>query len=575
MRTSTRIKPLKWTWSGVALLLVLSARVFAATFTVTTTADSGPGSLRAAIASAANGDTINFNLAYPATILLSSPLTLGPSVTITGPGASDLAISGGDLVAVLIVNAGATAAISGLTIEHGSSLLGGGIFNAGTLTLTGCVISNNTVGNQLGGGILNAGTMSLISSTVSGNSAGTLNEGGRGGGIYNYQGTLTLTNSTVSDNTALGNNQQSDPDRFGIGGGIENEGTLTLTNSTVSQNTAMGANGAGLGGGIDNGSVGEATAILTLVGSTVSGNQADWGAGGILASGSVSLLNSTISGNSCGSADNPSCDISAAGIYWVGVYPSHLLTMSFTTVSGNSCYGICSGGIWVDTQVTVLSQPPVVKNTILANNSPNETPGNCIIQGGQFVSGGYNLSDDATCASFLTQTGDLNSTPAGLDPAGLQNNGGPTQTIGLLPTSPAVNAIPLSACTDASGNPVTTDQRGVPRPQGSGCDIGAFEYFHSLYVVPAVQTFLLIDAVQSSTLPRIVQGVLKLPLQAAVDSLNQGNLRAAAGQLEAFVILVDLGRLAGALSQQEAATWTASAQQIIQSLQGLIGAGSS
>ncbi|MBV9768659.1 MAG: hypothetical protein JOZ32_03735 [Bryobacterales bacterium] len=79
----------------------------------------------------------------------------------------------------------------------------------------------------------------------------------------------------------------------------------------------------------------------------------------------------------------------------------------------------------------------------------------------------------------MTGPGDLNSTPAGLDPAGLQNNGGPTQTIALLPTSPAVNAMPLSPinyCTALDGvTPVATDQRGVPRPQGPACDMGAFE----------------------------------------------------------------------------------------------------
>jgi hypothetical protein len=89
------------------------------------------------------------------------------------------------------------------------------------------------------------------------------------------------------------------------------------------------------------------------------------------------------------------------------------------------------------------------------------------------------LSDDATCSSFFTQAGDLNSTPAGLDPNGLQNNGGLTQTIALLATSPAVEAIPLTPtnyCTDVNGAPVTTDQRGVTRPQqGSACDIGAYE----------------------------------------------------------------------------------------------------
>jgi YVTN family beta-propeller protein len=110
----------------------------------------------------------------------------------------------------------------------------------------------------------------------------------------------------------------------------------------------------------------------------------------------------------------------------------------------------------------------------VANSSSG---GNCFNNPLGPVSAGYNLSDDATCTSF-TQTGDLNNTPAGLDPGGLQSNGGPTQTIALLATSPAVDAIPVSPinhCTDVVGNPVTTDQRGVSRPQGPACDIGAFE----------------------------------------------------------------------------------------------------
>ncbi|HXP85894.1 MAG TPA: choice-of-anchor Q domain-containing protein [Bryobacteraceae bacterium] len=81
----------------------------------------------------------------------------------------------------------------------------------------------------------------------------------------------------------------------------------------------------------------------------------------------------------------------------------------------------------------------------------------------------------------------MNSTFAGLDPAGLQNNGGPTPTIALLPTSPAVDAIPVSACTDFAGNPVKTDQRGVPRPQGRACDIGAFELVPTGVGIPLLQ----------------------------------------------------------------------------------------
>src|SRR5208282_357272 len=88
----------------------------------------------------------------------------------------------------------------------------------------------------------------------------------------------------------------------------------------------------------------------------------------------------------------------------------------------------------------------------------------------------------ASCA--FAGTGDMNSTAAGLDPGGLKANGGPTQTIALLATSPAVAAIPLSPvnyCTDTNGNPVTSDQRGVTRPQGPACDIGAFEMQIGIY----------------------------------------------------------------------------------------------
>jgi lysophospholipase L1-like esterase len=113
-------------------------------------------------------------------------------------------------------------------------------------------------------------------------------------------------------------------------------------------------------------------------------------------------------------------------------------------------------------------------NTLLGGNS-NEPAGS-------ITDGGYNISDDTTCgfrgtgANGATIGDGVNTL---LDPNGLKDNGGPTQTIALLPTSPAIDAIPVSPtnfCIDPAGNPVTTDQRGVARPQGPACDIGAFEF---------------------------------------------------------------------------------------------------
>src|SRR5438093_620514 len=145
------------------------------------------------------------------------------------------------------------------------------------------------------------------------------------------------------------------------------------------------------------------------------------------------------------------------------------LMVTNSTISGNSSGG--GGGIANDASLRLT-------NDIIANSNG----GNCYLTGGvgqNATSDGHNLSDDYSCSTFFTQVGDLNNIPAGLDPNGLQDNGGLTKTIALLPTTPAVDAIPVSPtnyCTLADGTtPVTTDQRGVTRPQGPACDIGAFE----------------------------------------------------------------------------------------------------
>jgi hypothetical protein len=326
----TYAKSLRMVWGGVIVLLglIIAAPVFGNTITVTSTADSGPGSLRDAIATASNGDTINFSLTYPATITVSTPLTLGPNVTIIGPGASSLAISGDFSVGVFIINAGATVAISGVTIKLGASVLGGGIFNAGTLTLSDSAVLNNF--GQLGAGIFNSntGTLTLSKTTVSLNSVDLVTNAG-GGGIYNFEGTVTLSESTVSNN-GVGATEVAD------GGGILNDdGLVTVTDSTVSSNVALNeADGDARGGGISNINSGS----LIVSNSTVSGNSVYSfpgsgslsGGGGIsngfpLGHGSVKLTNSTVTGNSVTGAGG------GGGIRNAGV-----ATVVNTTIAGNS-----------------------------------------------------------------------------------------------------------------------------------------------------------------------------------------------------------------------------------------------
>jgi hypothetical protein len=169
------------------------------------------------------------------------------------------------------------------------------------------------------------------------------------------------------------------------------------------------------------------------------------GGGGIYnEDGTISITNSTVFGNSANQG---------GGIYnFVGT-----VTLTNNTVSGNSAN---QGGAIFNAPASALN----IKNTIVAN-SPSG--GNCA-QAGTATSYGHNLASDGTCSSFFTSTGDLNSMPAGLDPSGLQNNGGPTATIALMPGSIAIDAVPLSNCREVDGvTSILTDQRGISRPQGT------------------------------------------------------------------------------------------------------------
>ena len=212
-------------------LEALETRSLLSTLTVTNLGDtgvSGDGSLRGEIAAAANGDQIVFARSLDGqTITLNGdngPLVLNKDLTIRGPGAARLTISGNNATEVFSIDAGATDTITGLTIADGNAdgIGGGGIDNEGTLTLDDSTLSDNHADEALlgGGGILNAGTMTIDHSAVFGNHA----DGGEGGGIFNA-GNLTLNFSVVFGNSAL------------VGADLDNDtadgGTVTLNHSLV------------------------------------------------------------------------------------------------------------------------------------------------------------------------------------------------------------------------------------------------------------------------------------------------------------------------------------------------------
>jgi len=243
--------------------------VYGATITVFSAADSGPGTLRQAIFDASSGDTINFASTVNQIQLNSGSdeLLINKNLTIDGPGADKLTVraNGGFFRIFHIAPASITTTISGLTISFGrppNNEHGGGILNAGTLTINGCTISGNmTQGNNgNGAGVANDGFLTVTNSTVSGNSTlAQPNETPYGGGIANT-GTLTIANSTVSGNGPFFSGYST------YGGGIANfnGGALIIMNSTVSGN-GIADSVSGCGGGIFISVGSTATALSTII----------------------------------------------------------------------------------------------------------------------------------------------------------------------------------------------------------------------------------------------------------------------------------------------------------------------
>jgi hypothetical protein len=313
-------------------LEILEDRLTPSSLTVTSSADSGPGSLRDAIASAVSGDTINFAKNVHVITLTGTALEVSKNLDIEGPGANQLTISGNNASRVFYVKSGNTLTLANLTIAGGqasgplsTSLVGefsgggtivppsgagggGGILNEHGATLN--LINDTVRDNQaihgpsplaltvVGGGVLNLGTALVVGCTFSNNQVSGGNAfdnmgGSAGGAIDNFGGpggaaSLTVASSTFSNNSAVaaGGNFF-----FGIGGALDSNGglngfdpsqaqpsTAMISNSTFLSNPATGGAGAiGNGGALCTEGIG---VVMTLVGSTVSGNRSVGGDGG-------------------------------------------------------------------------------------------------------------------------------------------------------------------------------------------------------------------------------------------------------------------------------------------------------
>jgi len=274
---------------------------------VTTTADSGPGSLRDTLNAALPGTTITFTngLSGQTILLTSGQLLVVKNFTIDASSLpAGIALNGNTNSRIFEFASYTTNTLIGLTLTNGRASGSGFPGNAGgavlvksnaSLTIADSTLAGNSA--EDGGGIYNSGTLTLDNSVVSDNSA-TI-----GGGIYHDLGFLWLTNSTLSGNSA------------NDGGGVFNSrGTLMTANSTLHSNAAA------LGGGIYTST---SSGTTTISSSTLAGNAALWRGGGICNLGALTLMNSTLSDNS-------------ADEFGGGIYTKFgTVTLTNTIVAGN------------------------------------------------------------------------------------------------------------------------------------------------------------------------------------------------------------------------------------------------
>jgi len=466
------------------------------------------------------GGTITFNCgSSPTTITVTDDVTVSKETVIDGGGSSRgglITISGGNTTRVFNIINGVGLTVRNLTItngkESGSDGRGSGIRGCWrcSITVINSKLENNdgTSGNQEGGG----GAIFVHASklTVT-NSAFTGNKGINGGAINNLLSALTVTNSTFVNNDSTPGGGAN----HGYGGAIYTDGASEYTNDAlggqiiIRGSTFSGNRGAGQGGAVFSFVYPPDTVVIENTvfsnNSVVANAKGDALGGGLRqGNGQLTLSNTTFSGNLARSQ---------GGGFWTdGKHPASLTNVTFANnrAVGNDATGkdglggaIAGGGNWTCTNCTIAgnhagfvgggifggstsgTSKVTLKNTIIANNTAFNNGNNWnknLNCANELVNGGNNLQFPArNPAHDGTQYPDPNCTAnitiANPQLAALADNGGPTQTMALTATSPAIDA--------GNGCPAI-DQRGVARPQGSACDIGAYEVIKALQLSPGM-----------------------------------------------------------------------------------------
>jgi CSLREA domain-containing protein len=422
--------------SGLLYLFFMVQAVGAAVYTVTKTADTNDGvcdadcSLREAIAAAnanVDNDVIEFSALFnsPQTITLAgTELVVGAngSLTINGPGANLLTISGNNASRILSSSANAVVNINNLRFTAGNGVgaansgRGGAIYNVGgTMVISNSIITGNTANN--GGGLNNAASTSpsvnanlTLNNCIVSNNTSTSS----GGGMQNFStSTVTINNSLFVGNTSGGSTG---------GGGAQFNGGIRITNSTFANNNAPGGTG---GGFHSNGTLG---AVLTNV--TIVGNTSTSGGGGInraTTNANFFIRNSIVAGNN-GVGTSPDITNSTGGIDSEG-----------NNIIGN--VGTSTG--WEASDL--LNTNPML-NPLGNNGGFSDTflpmPGSPAINGGQ------NCVVNLSCAA--------NNPPIAVntDQRGVSRPQGGTVDIGAVEVAPTAPVSVSGKVVSASGNPI-------------------------------------------------------------------------------------------------------------------------